>query len=262
MPAATWRIVAASVRGAGHEKTGQPCQDAVCHQIGPGGWLVAAVADGAGTARLGDAGAQAAVRAAVDATIRRWPAADFDREAGISDDDLWRRSLVAAVEEARSAVEIEAARCDAEVRDLASTLIVLVAGPSIVAAAQIGDGAAVVADATGELTALTKPDAGEYLNETVFLVTPGAATRLQTIVWHGVAAHLAAFSDGLQLLALKMPAGTPHAPFFGPLFQFAAQAGETASAEAELERFLQSANVRGRTDDDVTLLLGTCLAAN
>ena len=29
------------------------------------------------------------------------------------------------------------------------------------------------------------------------------------------------FSDGLQRLALKLPEGTPHAPFFTPLFRFA-----------------------------------------
>ena len=53
-----WQATAASVRGTSHEKTGQPCQDAHRWEILPGAILVAAVADGAGSASLGDMGAQ------------------------------------------------------------------------------------------------------------------------------------------------------------------------------------------------------------
>lgn len=50
-----WRVAAASVRGTTHEKTGQPCQDAHCWEQLPESVLVAAVADGAGSAALGEA---------------------------------------------------------------------------------------------------------------------------------------------------------------------------------------------------------------
>ena len=33
---------------------------------------------------------------------------------------------------------------------------------------------------------------------------------------------VALFSDGLQMLALKIPGGTPHPPFFTPLLNFLA----------------------------------------
>ena len=49
----------------------------------------------------------------------------------------------------------------------------------LVAAAQVGDGA-IVADAEGNVVGLTAPASGEYLNETVFLVSPGAASRRRT----------------------------------------------------------------------------------
>ena len=89
----TWRALGASVRGTSHEKTGQPCQDAHCLELLPDGSLVAAVADGAGSAALGEVGA------------------------------------------------------------------------------------GVVADAEGTLIAITTPAAGEYVNETIFLVSPGAWRR-------------------------------------------------------------------------------------
>jgi serine/threonine protein phosphatase PrpC len=58
-----WRVVGASVVGTAHEKTGQPCQDAHGWRILPDNVLIAAVADGAGSAALGEIGAQVAVRA-------------------------------------------------------------------------------------------------------------------------------------------------------------------------------------------------------
>lgn len=113
----------------------------------------------------------------------------------------------------------------------------------------------VVASQPGELLALSLPAQGEYLNETVFLVSRDWASRLQLSVWRGRATGLAVFSDGLQMLALQMPAGIPHAPFFDPLFRFLAATADQREATAELERFLGSAGVRQRTDDDLTLVL-------
>jgi hypothetical protein len=76
-----WRVVAASVRGTSHEKTGQPCQDAHCWDILA--VLAVTVADGAGSATLGEVGATIAAQTAIDTLRRRaampaWPASDAD----------------------------------------------------------------------------------------------------------------------------------------------------------------------------------------
>jgi hypothetical protein len=49
-------------------------------------------------------------------------------------------------------------------------------------------------------------------------------------VWRGVPRHVAVFSDGLPMLALKMPVGSPHAPFFMPLFHFMATMPDATDA--------------------------------
>lgn len=72
---------------------------------------------------------------------------------------------------------------------------------------------------------------------------------------HGVPRHIAAFSDGLQMLALKMPAGLPHGPFFTPLFRFMTTVTDAAEAQAQVDAFLRSPRMREGTDDDLTLLL-------
>ncbi|HLO50377.1 MAG TPA: PP2C family serine/threonine-protein phosphatase [Kamptonema sp.] len=246
------RIVAASVMGTSHEKRSQPCQDAHRWQLLPNGILVAAVADGAGSATLAEVGAQISVTTAVKSIAKH-----RQRLTLLENDDDWHQLLAETLKTAREAVEMEAQVREVKPRDLASTLILGIATPELIAVAQIGDGAAVVGDSEGNVTAVTIPPCGEYINETIFLISDNALETAQLQVWRGKATHLAIFSDGLQMLALKMPEGTPHVPFFSPLFRFAAQIDDEIEAKQQLESFLRSPRVTERTDDDLTLLLAS-----
>lgn len=248
-----WRVVAASVAGGSHEKSGLPCQDAHQWRRLPNGLLAAAVADGAGSAALAEIGSAAAAAAAVEWIGRR--AGDSTPPDG--DDRGWQALLADALRAALAALEKEAADRRAAPRDLATTLILVIASRSLVAAAQIGDGAALVRNEAGDLIALTRPDGGEHVNETTFLVSPNAIASAQMRVWRGRAGGIAAFSDGLQMLALRMSDHTPHAPFFTPLFSFAAGVADQAGGESQLRAFLRSSRIAQRTDDDLTLLLAT-----
>ena len=257
-----WRVAAASVRGSGHERVGMPCQDAHHWAVGGEGLatspqptrpegtrkgegvLAVAVADGAGSAPLAEIGSALAARAAADALV----------DVPV-DPALWTVRLRSALEAALSAVEAEAASRGVPSRDLATTLIVVLAGESGVAVAQIGDGAVVIGDSTGSLTSLTVPRSGEYINETTFLISPGAVEQAQHATWSGTPSHIAVFSDGLQRLALKTPENTPHAGFFQPLFKFVESATDPDSATAQLSAFLLSPRVATRADDDLTLVL-------
>jgi hypothetical protein len=245
-----WQVVAASVTGTSHSKRSQPCQDAHCWRLLPNGVLAAAVADGAGSAALAEVGAQIAVQAAVETICRQ-------QEMLPQNDGEWQVLLTSALQAARAAVEAEAAAREVASRDLACTLIAVVAAPELIAAAQIGDGAAVAGDSAGNAIALTVPPCGEYINETVFLISPNALETAQFQVHREKLSHLALFSDGLQMLALKIPEGTPHGPFFAPLFQFASSITDEEDAKQQLESFLRSPRVSERTDDDLTLLLAS-----
>jgi serine/threonine protein phosphatase PrpC len=289
-----WRVAAASVCGASHEKTGQPCQDAHHWAALPDGTVLAAVADGAGSAALSEIGATVATQTAVqflatalashppappegrgsanipvrpelaappeaDKNVRAPAAAlapDAEQLAGPADaeESAFKACLIAAVKAARAAVEAEASARGTAARELACTLLVALVRPDFIAVAQVGDGAVVAADASGEVFALTTPSSGEYLNETSFLTSPDILD-LQVSVWRGALAHWAMFTDGLQMLALRMPGGTPHPPFFAPLFQFLATQPDPAQAQAALAGFLRSPRLRERADDDLTLLL-------
>jgi hypothetical protein len=155
------------------------------------------------------------------------------------------------------AIEVEATMREVAVRDLATTLIVVAATPEVVSAAQVGDGAVVVGEPEGNIIALTSPGSGDYINETTFLSASMALDTAQVTVWHGGVAYIAVLSDGLQMLALKMPSGVPHVPFFSPLFRFVASATDERQAQEQLMAFLRSPRVRQSVDDDLTLLLAT-----
>jgi len=252
-----WRVVAASVRGMSHRKRQQPCQDAHYWDTVHDDVLVAAVADGASSAALGKVGATLAVCAAATTLCAR-----HQHTVCPENDEAWRQWLVDALRMAQATVVAEAQARQVTVRELATTLILVVAMPAGVAVAQIGDGAVVVSDTAGNLIPLTVPQNGEYPNETTFLISPNALATAQVGVWRGSPKHVVAFSDGLQRLALKMPDGHPHAPFFLPFFRFVETVPEAREAQVQVEAFLCSQRVRDRTDDDVTLFVGSLMRSN
>lgn len=243
----TWRGVGASLCGTSHVTGGIPCQDAHYWQVSDGEVLVAAVADGAGSADLAEVGAEIAAKTAVEA---------FCAKGNVSGDDkAIRSSLNDALKEAQKAVQEEASARKVDLRQLATTLILVVANKELVGAAQVGDGIAVVQDRDANIIGVTTPESGEHVNETTFLNSRRDLKHAQFAVWRGAPTHVAILSDGLQRLALKMPSGVPHDPFFVPLFNFVSNTPEPKQAQEQLETFMGSPRVIESTTDDLTLVL-------
>lgn len=246
-----WRVAAVSVCGTAHERVGMGCQDVCGWRKLPGELIVAAVADGAGSASQGEVGARVAVDAVLDYLVGE--CGEDDAVVTVGEVEGWMQAVVPIAQES---VWREAGERGVAERELATTLIVLAVAPGFVVAAQIGDGATVVQDESGEMTTLTSPNEEGYINETTFITEPDAIAHLHCHVLEREIVAAAAFTDGLQRLALKMPEAAPHIPFFSPLFRFMASQ-ETTDAEAELTALLRSPRITERTDDDLTLLLVT-----
>ena len=139
--------------------------------------------------------------------------------------------------------------------EFATTLTCAVVVESWLITAQLGDGWIVAETRAGELLLAARPQRGEYANEAYFLTMDQALDGLEVRVYRESVRALAASTDGLLRLALCLPGGEPHAPFFRPLFKFAATAGGDDRAQQELVHFLASRPVCARTDDDTTLVL-------
>lgn len=245
-----WRFAAARATGKSHLKSGLPCQDRLACMVLPHDAFIAVIADGAGSAAMGEFGAEIAVNTVV-AQLR------CALEEGRSDFGALMREAVA---HARKAVVSEAIKQGLEPRSFASTLLVLMLVPEGGAALQIGDGVMVVRDGGNGWSWVFWPQRGEYANTTYFLTDDDAIERLQVETFSAAISDVALMSDGLEPLALHYASKTVHDPFFNGMFRPLLQSdgpSEVFHLSESLQRFLSSDQVGSRTDDDVSVILAT-----
>lgn len=252
-----WRIATATAPGSSHLRDDTPNQDAVAYrliEVGDGEVVVVAVADGAGSASRSHEGSRIAVDTAVSAIIdgiNRQPAAAFVE----SHAEVVLRS---AIMQAKIAVERYGLRHNLPARELASTLIVALASDSLMAAAQVGDGAVIAFD-TGAGAALTLCEAhsGEYANETTFITSRSRPHELASVGHASGYAYdaLALITDGLQNLALKMPEREAFLGFWNPMLDDLAHTDEPETVPERLHAFISGERVQSRTSDDVTIAI-------
>lgn len=180
--------VAASKRGRSHAKDGKFRDDDFgLLANGPGGWHVAVVADGAGSAKFSRRGS----KVAVDSILRELSQMLDDHvtphlgklvplhlqgnhDAGAQIKSQLYQSLATAAFNAAKAIEEEAAAKGEKASAFSTTLIVTVVRKVpegwFIAGFSVGDGGAAVFDVRdGALTTLTLPDSGEFAGQTRFL---------------------------------------------------------------------------------------------
>ena len=212
--------------------------------------LVAAVADGAGSASLAHIGAELAVSTVMSIAQLGVRANRYDYEQVLRD----------AAALARKRVLEEAIARNVAPRQLACTLLVVIAAPVVGAALQIGDGVIVVRNSTESWRWMFWPQKGEYANATYFLTDDSALTEAQVAALPNDVQDIALTTDGLEGLALHYASRSAHEPFFRTAFASVHAAegeGELAALSTALSDFLRSPTVRSRTDDDTSLILAT-----
>ena len=245
-----WRLFGASVSGTSHLKTGIPCQDAHRYVVLDTGVVIAAVADGAGSAKHADRGSVLAVEHAVTWLSNHLSARTSSN--GIHEADALELMHTMTCE-VRANLETTVDGDDVVLADFATTLLVCFATKSLLAACQVGDGAIVSITDAGKVQTLTQPNHGEYINETTFLTSDTFADAASYVVQESSATNsIFMFTDGIQSLALNLSDYKPHTPFFKNIEQYARSAGANSAAVAS---FLASDRVCERTDDDKTLVI-------
>jgi hypothetical protein len=247
-----WNLVFGSVRGTSHERTGKPCQDYCTGravETPAGVVLIAACADGAGSAEHSDIGARIACETIVE---------QVSTTLGLSNvaPILESADLVDLNARSRQKVFLEAELLGVPPRDLACTLITAIVGESWAVFTQIGDGA-IVFDHEDNYEFGFWPDRGEYANMTRFLTDANWKEHFKFDRIDRKILDLAMLTDGLQMLALNFAGGCVHDRFFRPMFGALREEYRQEALQHSLIGFLDSKRVNDRTDDDKTLLLGT-----
>jgi len=242
-----WAAVFASVIGTSHESMDLPCQDAanlLRITVGSEQVLLAAIADGAGSASHSQIGSSEAVQ-----YLLKLVAHD-----NLKFEEITRTQVLEWYSAVLKHLKSVAARESISLHELACTLLLGVVWREGAVFGQIGDGAWVL-EKDGGLVAATWPETGEYANVTVFLTTQEALEHLQFQKIAGKIGAVAGFTDGIQALTLDYSQRTPAARFFSVAFGSVQNCGDETELIAPLQQLLASEVITSRTDDDKTLVL-------
>lgn len=246
-----WTWIGASCRGTAHVRDGSRKQDAFRCGLSPDSskFIVAAVADGAGSATHSRAGAALTTRIITSRAI-----AHHSQTSRLPDDDL----IHEWVDEIRDRLRMAAEKRQLQLRNFATTLVALIALDSNVLTIHCGDGA-IAAKPIGSVVweTLSWPEQGEYASSTYFLTDdPAPALRINRRQMD--LGGFALFSDGIERLALDFANRTAYQPFFEGMFsplEKSVTYGRQVALSHALGAYLSSAAVNARTDDDKTLVL-------
>ena len=259
-----WKAVGASSTGKSHASTNSPCQDSFyleyIDSITSTG-VVAAVADGAGSARRSKEGSALVVKTYCDKVQERIAELQLTltQVGGFRTQDLIKANRY-AFRQARQALEDLSVKDDCNLAEFATTLVGVIATEHHLVVTSIGDGFVVARVSNQkEYKKIANIARGEYANETTFVTSEiflkKGFLNNNTIAWNTSAGSVFISSDGLLRLAIDMKTEKPHEGFFNPLDKFSAQVLDPEAASNSLREFLQSAKVQSRTDDDCTLLI-------
>lgn len=261
MSGSRWRYAAASVIGAAHEKSGNPCQDSgdcVLLYASDGSQVLVAVAsDGAGSAERSDIGSQLACKSFVDAMSALIG-------SGRTAADVTREFVVAWIAMFRAELEAIAAAEGRTIRDYACTFLAAVVDDRHSAFCQVGDGAIVVTpkDEPDEFNWMFWPQHGEYANQTYFVSQDDAVTHLKYDMLcgrKGMIDEVAIFTDGIERLVLDFASTKVHQPFFRTIMRPLRNqpSGYSRRFSEQIGEFLREPRVADRSDDDRTLVVAS-----
>ncbi len=258
-----WTVIAISQRGISHERQAIPNQDSYDVSIISATkempeTIIAAVADGAGSAPLSHEGARTATSTAITMLrylIRRTP------ESALSPDQAVK-TLSQAVRYTSQALKLKARQNHAKLAELATTIQLVLANERLISTLHIGDGRTIVNSKDSYIN-LNPPYNGEYANETAFITSSehpasdyAIGLNLKTMESKDTQ-QIAIFTDGLDPLAVNYPTDEPHTGFFRPAFNALARSKEPESAAKKLADALGTDAAQRKSSDDITLVMAT-----
>jgi len=156
------------------------------HRLGRSG-IIAAVSDGAGSAKYAEVGASVAVAAAIDVLVT------------LKRDVFALNEPNIVLSQIKQALSDKACEIKCEMRDLACTLMAVLVmkcrDELVWAAFHIGDGV-IAAELDGQMQVLSRPENGEFGNSTFFLTDAGASMRFRAYKGRSNTAAFALMTDG------------------------------------------------------------------
>lgn len=166
---ANWIVVGDSIIGQSHIKNNVPCQDNHHYEMIHPNWGIAILADGAGSVEYAHKGSAFIVREAAELFKKLIQKEDWLQKDQLPSPEKWKEKAQKTLKIIRGKLEIFAQQEKTELKEMSSTLMVLIFSHLGILVTHIGDGRAGYCNAQKEWKALIEPWKGEYANETIFV---------------------------------------------------------------------------------------------
>lgn len=181
-----WKIAGASIIGSSHVKSGAPCQDFI-HSMTKGDVTCIALADGAGSYKYSDTGAEIACTA-----VTEYFTSEFDRFFAMSASEI-KRFIIHGI---RTRLGRKASTLDSTKAELSSTLLFAAIKNDLFLIGHLGDGV-ICGEINGDLVLLSAPENGEFANTTYFVTSKNYQEHFR--IYRGNVSEFSSFflmSDG------------------------------------------------------------------
>ena len=250
----TWKVGGVSVTGFSHIDDDTPCQDAHKFRIKDDGTLVAAIADGAGSARHSHVGAKAFVDTVVNDLCALPSMSEFQT-------DVLAKKLAESVNATKEQLVRHGGKLaededTVDIADFHATLLVVVTNGSNGAFFHVGDGAACGYTRGGNDTNLTmtRPHNGEYANETYFVTQDNWEENFRVTPFVESHDSILLMSDGVTPMGMLQNCTAPaFEKFVNPIVGYI-EKNDNEVAHAAVTATLSREEIRSITGDDKTFL--------
>ena len=166
-----WSVASATARGRGHFKKGVPCQDKVAELVthhSSGGFYGISLADGAGSCKFSDKGAEFISEKILELLQRNF--------SKTYDSNNLSNVLVLSIEKELKSFSEEK---KINIKELSSTLLFIVVKNNKFIIGHIGDGVIGGLMNDGSIRVLSEPENGEFHNSTYFTTSENNKNRLR-----------------------------------------------------------------------------------
>lgn len=246
----TWKVVAGSATGSGHEAKGEPCQDASDWFVRDK-WLVAVVCDGAGSAKFSATGALHGAQSMCRELGRAVPTY---RAPLTNAKYYWEARIKEAVANTRRSLKSEHIHSDMTLRDFHATLVGVVIGPGFGTFFQIGDGVgAAVQGVDWENVVLSLPENGQFADETFFYTEEHWQKHLRFVPIPPETQLITLMTDGAMSFAMAPKLQGLDRKFIEPVTRYLDEVDAETGNQA-LTSTLDDPRTHTITSDDKTLL--------
>jgi hypothetical protein len=244
-----WITAHTSAIGAGHLKTGDPCQDAcVIRTSDDGEWVIIVVSDGAGTANRSREGSELVVKFFSDALLKLVSELNH-RSPGHWINDFVIKKVLDTREALRGLAKSD------NIKDFNCTLVACLQGPSGGFSIHIGDGAIFGSESSNTGLFVSPPENGEYANETFFITEGDWVKHLRITPMPKLDWILCCTDGGGSLAIVSEKESEPKIGFLQPVMTDVLNQASVTARNERLKSYLCDPQADKVTGDDKTLAL-------